>query len=72
MSITANRYKGIRAALCFNADLAKLSRQHNNSNVLVLGARFINEDEAINIVNTWINTEFEAGRHEKRVELIDL
>ena len=72
MSITANSYKGIRAALCFNADLAKLSRQHNHSNVLVLGARFINEDEAINIVNTWLNTEFEGGRHEKRVELIDL
>lgn len=71
MSITANRYKGIRAALCFNEELAKLSRQHNNANILVLGARFIDQEQAKNIVNTWLQTEFEGGRHEKRVELID-
>ncbi|NQY80421.1 MAG: ribose 5-phosphate isomerase B [Candidatus Caenarcaniphilales bacterium] len=72
MSITANRYKGIRAALCSNKELAKLSRQHNNANILVLGARFIEQEQAKNIVDTWLQTEFEGGRHEKRVELIDL
>lgn len=71
MSITANRYKGIRAALCFNEDLAKLSREHNDANILVLGARFIDDIQAKNIVNTWLQTKFEGGRHEKRLELID-
>lgn len=71
MSITANRYAGIRAALCFNEELAKLSRQHNNANILVLGARFIEQEQAKNILDTWLKTDFEGGRHEKRLKLID-
>lgn len=71
MSIVANRYKGIRAALCTNPEFAKLSREHNNSNVLVLAARFTDENTAKGILETWLNTEFEGGRHQKRVEQID-
>lgn len=71
MSIVANRYKGVRAALCTNAEFAKLSREHNNSNVLVLAARFTDENTAKEILETWLNTEFEGGRHQKRVEQID-
>lgn len=71
MSIVANRYKGVRAALCINAEFAKLSRLHNNSNVLVLAARFTDETTAKEILEAWLNTEFEGGRHQKRVEQID-
>lgn len=72
MSISANRFKGIRAALVWNEEVAKLSRQHNNSNVLVLPARFMTKEEALKIVNSWLLTEFEGGRHEKRVSKIEL
>lgn len=71
MSISANRSKGIRAALVWNEEVAKLSRQHNNSNVLVLPARFISKEEAMKIINSWLAAGFEGGRHEKRVEKID-
>lgn len=71
MSISANRFKGIRAALVWNEEIAKLSRQHNNSNVLVLPARFMTKEEALKIVLSWIQTEFEGGRHEKRVLKIE-
>ncbi len=67
MSIAANRHKEIRAALCNNNEVATLSRQHNNANILVLAARFIDEEAAINMVRTFFTTEFEGGRHEKRV-----
>lgn len=67
MSIAANRDKSIRAALCHNTEYAKLSRMHNNSNVLVLGSRFLSPQEAINILNVFIATPFEGGRHELRV-----
>ena len=72
MSISANRFKGIRAALVTNVEIAKLSKQHNNSNVLVLGSRFLTKTEAINITKAWFETEFEAGRHLKRIEKIEL
>ena len=71
MSMTANRFKGIRAALCKNADDAKLARQHNNANVLALPARQIDVDEAKNCFKIFINTSFDGGRHQKRVEKID-
>lgn len=71
MSIAANRFKGIRAALVWNSDLAKLSRQHNNANVLVLPARFISREQAESIVDQWLNTSFDGGRHEKRIEKLD-
>ncbi len=71
MSITANRKKGIRAALCANEEIATLSRQHNDANVLVLGARFISKEDALKCVRTFLQTPFEGGRHQRRVELID-
>lgn len=67
ISIAANRYKHIRAALCHSAEAAILSRQHNNANVLVLGARFISEEAAKEIAEAFFSSEFEGGRHERRV-----
>jgi len=69
-SIVANRFKGVRASLCCNAEVAKLTRQHNDSNVLVLGSGFISTAEAKKILNAWLNTEFEGGRHQRRIDLI--
>ncbi len=71
MSIVANRVRGIRAALCHNPVYAELSRKHNNSNILVLGGRFLNRVEAEQILDTWLKTEFEGARHAKRVNKID-
>jgi ribose 5-phosphate isomerase B len=71
MSITANRLKGVRAVLAQNALLAKLSRQHNNSNILCLGERFTTPMVAEDIVKTWLSTTYEGGRHEKRVKKIE-
>ena len=71
MSITANRFKGIRAALCRNADDARLARQHNNANILALPGRQIDVDEAKNCFKIFINTSFDGGKHQKRVEKID-
>ena len=68
ISIAANRHKHIRAALCANAEMAKLSRQHNNANVLALGARFIDANAAKDCVRAFLETEFEGGRHAGRVE----
>ena len=70
INITANKHKHIRAALCWNADIAKLARQHNDANVLTLPGRFINYDEALRCVDVFLSTEFEGGRHQKRVEKI--
>lgn len=67
ISIAANRHRGVRAALCLNATMARLSRQHNNANVLALGARIIGMEIALDCVRTFLNTEFEGGRHERRV-----
>lgn len=71
MSITANRFKGVRAALCNDVFLAKLSRQHNDSNVLVLGARVIGDILALEILKTWLETPFEGGRHQDRINMMD-
>lgn len=70
MSLTLNKHKAIRASLCWNEEIAKLAREHNDANVLVLPARFIDLDEALAMVNVWLTTPFEGGRHEKRVEKI--
>ncbi len=70
MSITANKYRGIRCALCHNEYTAEMSRRHNNANVLALGARVIGIDLALAIVNRFISTNFEGGRHQKRLDLI--
>ncbi|PSL04496.1 ribose 5-phosphate isomerase B [Cecembia rubra] len=70
VAITANKHQGIRAALCWNEDLAALARQHNNANVLALPARFIPFDLAEKLVSIFLNTEFEGGRHQNRVDKI--
>ncbi len=70
MSIVANKVHGIRAALCQTKQFAQLSRLHNNSNILVLSGRFISEYLAKEILDVWFNTEFEGGRHQKRLDKI--
>ncbi|MDP8268063.1 MAG: ribose 5-phosphate isomerase B [Candidatus Tenebribacter davisii] len=70
MSIVANKVPGIRAALCQTKQFAQLSRQHNNSNILVLSGRFISEYLADDIINVWFNTEFEGDRHQRRLAKI--
>ena len=70
--ITANKHKGIRAALCWNIEVAQLARQHNNANIICIPARFVDESTAFEMVDTFLKTEFEGGRHEKRVSKIDL
>ena len=67
ISIAANRFSAVRAALCMTAEMAQLSRQHNDANVLALGARLINQQTAFECVDTFLNTKFEGGRHEGRV-----
>jgi len=71
MSITANRHKGIRAALCYNELTAYLSRAHNDANVLVMGGRVITEEDAFKLIKIFIETPFEHGRHIERLNLID-
>ena len=71
MSIVANKFKGIRCAKCNEEEEAKFSRMHNNSNILALGADYMDISKAIRIVRTWIATEFEGGRHETRVKMIE-
>ncbi len=71
ISIAANRVKGARASLCHNTTYAKLTRQHNDSNILALGGRFVSFNEAEAIVQTWLSTEYEGGRHQNRVDLLD-
>jgi len=70
MSIVANKVAGIRAALCQTKQFAELSRRHNDSNILVLSGRFISEYLAKEIIDVWFNTEFEGGRHQKRLDKI--
>jgi ribose 5-phosphate isomerase B len=70
-AMTANRIKGIRCALCWNADSARLARQHNDANMVSLGQRLISLDAAREIVRIWLETPFEGGRHQRRIELID-
>ncbi len=70
--ITANKHAGIRAALCWLPELGALARQHNNANILCLPARYISGELANEIVSAYLNASFEGGRHEKRVEKIDL
>ena len=71
MSIVVNRFPGIRGALCSDLFTAKLCREHNDSNVLVMGGRVIGKGLATEIVNTWLNTPFEEGRHQRRLDKIN-
>ena len=71
VDIVANRYPGVRAALAWKSEIAELSRKHNDSNVLVIPSRYVSESEAVDMVHRWLSTEFEGGRHARRVEKID-
>lgn len=70
VAITANKHRGIRAALCWLPELAKLAREHNNANVLCIPARFVSEDTAREMVRVFLSTDFEGGRHQTRVDKI--
>ena len=72
MSMVANRYSQVRAALCMNSEMSKLARQHNNANVLVLGSRLISLEDAIKCLITFINTNYEGGRHQARLDKFNL
>ena len=72
MSIAANKFKGIRASLCSDTYSARMTRKHNNSNVLCLGERVIGPGLALDIVDEWLVTDFEGGRHERRVNMLEL
>lgn len=70
--MTANKHPGIRAALCWDTELVTLARQHNNANVLCIPARFLGADKAMAMVDLFLNTPFEGGRHQNRVAKVDL
>jgi ribose 5-phosphate isomerase B len=70
-AIAANRVRGVRCSLCWNTESARLARAHNDANVLSLGERLVSEREALDILETWMTTTFEGGRHQRRIELID-
>lgn len=70
-SIAANRMKGIRAALCTDEFTAEMAKRHNNANVIVLGGRVLGKDLSVRIVKKWLESSFEAGRHENRINLLD-
>ena len=69
-AMTANKRKNIRAALCWNKEISKLARQHNDANILSIPSRFLSNSEAIEIVDAFIKTDFEGGRHQRRIEKI--
>jgi ribose 5-phosphate isomerase B len=69
-AIVANRVRGVRCTLCWNVESAKLGRAHNNANVLSIGERMVSEAEMRDIVNTWLTTPFDGGRHQRRIEEI--
>ena len=70
MAITANKFKGIRAAQCYNKFVTILSRQHNNANIICLGSRILKSKETFSLINYFLSTKFEAGRHQKRINKI--
>jgi ribose 5-phosphate isomerase B len=71
MSYAANRHRGVRAAVAWSPEVAKLAREHNDANILILPARFVSEDEGVEILRAWLGTQFAGGRHSRRVEKID-
>ena len=70
VNMVANKYQGIRSGLCWKPELAEMTRLHNNANVLAIPARYISEEYGLEIVNAFLKTEFEGGRHQKRVDKI--
>ena len=71
MSYTANRFPHVRAAVAWSPEIAELARKHNDANILVLPSRFVSEQEGLDILHTWLDTKFEGGRHQRRVEKIE-
>src|ERR1043166_8908096 len=71
-AMAANRFKGIRCALCWNVVTARLARQHNDANMISIGQRMLSEEQALEIVRVWLETEFEGGRHLRRIQMLDL
>ena len=71
ISIAANKVKGVRCGLCTSVEMAELTRQHNNANVLALGGRITEPQLALDIVKTFLDTEFEGGRHKRRTDMLD-
>lgn len=69
-SMTANKHQGVRCALCWNAEITKLAREHNNANILSIPARFVSQTQAVDMVDVFLNTKFEGGRHQTRVAKI--
>jgi len=72
VNMTANKYSNVRSALCWTEEVASLARKHNNANIIALPARFLDKQTIFSIVSTFLNTDFEGGRHVKRVEKIDI
>jgi len=70
INMTANKHQGVRSALCWTPEIAKLAREHNDANILTLPARFLTEEDALEIVDIFFSTAFEGGRHQKRIEKI--
>ena len=71
ISIACNKVPGIRAALCTSVEMAEMCRRHNNANVICMGARMISEELAYSMIDTWMSTEFEGGKHERRINELD-
>jgi ribose 5-phosphate isomerase B len=71
IAIAANRHKGVRAALCWNPDIAALARQHNNANIIVLPAKHITKEVALKCIDVFLREKFEGGRHQQRIEKIE-
>lgn len=69
-SMTANKHQGVRSALCWTVEIAKLARQHNDANILSIPARFVSKNQALDMVNAFLETSFEGGRHQNRVDKI--
>lgn len=69
-SMTANKHQGVRCALCWTGEITKLAREHNNANILSIPARFVSQTQAVDMVDIFLNTKFEGGRHQTRVEKI--
>tara|TARA_B100001564_G_scaffold145282_1_gene121953 strand:+ start:31 stop:465 length:435 start_codon:yes stop_codon:yes gene_type:complete len=70
-AMTANKHKGVRAAICWSEEIAELARQHNDANIISIPSRFLSEQETISIVEAFIKTDFEGGRHKRRIDKID-
>ena len=71
-AMVANKVTGIRCGLCWNEESARLTKEHNNANVIAIGGRMVSEEEGIKIVDAWLNSDFQAGRHQKRIDKIEI